>query len=47
MNLDEDGNIATQKLDDGRICYVMPMTYGKARIGIGNKDMPLLFDAAY
>ena len=47
MQIDEQGNYATRKLEDGRILYVFPLTYGKARLGIGNKYAPLDFDAAY
>lgn len=47
MEVDENGNYATRKLDDGRMLYVFPLTFGRARLGIGNKFMPLCYDATY
>jgi len=47
MQIDKQGNYAVRKLEDGRTLYVFPLTYGRARLGIGNKYMPFSFDAAY
>lgn len=47
MQLDEDGNFATRQLPDGREVSVFPLTYGRARIGIGNRYIRGFIDAAY
>ena len=47
MQLDEEGNYAKRKLEDGRTLFVIPLTYGRARLCIGNKYNPYSFDNAY
>ena len=47
MNIDENGNYATRTLEDGRTLYVFPLTYGRARLGVGNKYIPLVLDTSY
>lgn len=36
-----------QMLPDGRTCEVIPLTYGRARIIIGNAQCPLTTDTSY
>jgi len=45
--LDEEGNIAKRVLPDGRTLFVVPLTYGRARLCIGNKYFPASFDDTY
>lgn len=37
MQIDEDGFIAKKEVGDKLIC-VMPLLFGRARIGVGPKD---------
>ncbi len=30
------GILATRRLDDGRLLAIVPLTFGRARLGIGN-----------
>jgi hypothetical protein len=47
MLVDEEGNYAKRKLEDGRTLYVIPLTYGRARLCIGNKYEPYIFDDGF
>ena len=47
MQLDKQGNYATRQLPDGRMLYVFPLTYGRARLGIGSTYDSLIFDNEY
>jgi len=48
MEQDEDyGTRAERKLDDGRTLFVIPLTYGRARLCVGNAHNPLIFDNGY
>ncbi len=42
MRLDEEGNYAKRVLEDGRVVYVIPLTYGRARICISGLFDPYL-----
>lgn len=33
---------AQRTLPDGRLCEVVPLTFGRARLTINNKDFPLM-----
>lgn len=44
LQLDEDYNYAKRQLPDGRWLYVIPLTYGRARICVGSRFNPLIFD---
>lgn len=35
MALDADGFLARRTLPDGRFAGVLPLTYGRARLGVG------------
>lgn len=37
MIVKEDGHFLKRILDDGRMVFVTPLTYGRARITIGNE----------
>lgn len=47
MQLDEEGNYAKRVLEDGRTLYVIPLTYGRARLCIGNKYCEQVYDDGY
>ena len=47
MQLDELGNYATRQLPDGRVLSVFPLTYGRARLGVGSPFNPLIFDDSF
>lgn len=47
MELNEQHEYAKRLLDDGRTLYVVPISYGNARLCIGNKYCPMLFDNVY
>lgn len=38
---------AKRILPDGRICEVVPLTYGRARIVVGNAHDPYTVDVSY
>ncbi len=39
-----EGAIFWKDLGNGRAIYIYPLTYGRARLGIGNKNDPFLDD---
>jgi hypothetical protein len=41
---DEDFSLACRNLGDGRALYVYMLTYGRARLGIGQADLAVGFD---
>ena len=43
----EQYELASRDLPDGRRAYIIPLTYGRARICISNKYSPLFIDNSY
>lgn len=41
------GTIAKRKLSDGRTLFVVPLTYGRARLCVSSKHTPFIFDDGY
>jgi hypothetical protein len=39
LEVDEEGFYMRRSLPDGRIVSVMPLTFGRARIGIGDDNV--------